>query len=342
MSKNLERLIESELSADDKFIESMGLRESLTKLKQQPALENSMPKNSLDNKEGKIVNVNGIPSHWTETMLLKFFDKYLTKIQHVKLLKNTLGHKTRNCLIHFDTDLNAEEFVNKFDEDWINTPTEQYHLKCSIFTLRKNQNKIRIINRKRQVMVYNLAWEAKEVDIVKIAQEFGTVEDFQMPFISRKKNKGYCLITFEKEKQANFFVESNQEMTLFGRELKFKQQHFIINTTYDKPSENYYDKVIANAESGEIFIRGALEKFGLEWIQGKEKVLYSGLGNLAAPNKVVGQSQWHVVKMNKNWKPLAMRLQNKILRQKMIRQTIWKKKKMDELMKRHKGMGLDK
>lgn len=57
-------------------------------------------------------------------------------------------------------------------------------------------------------MVYNLAFEAKEIDITKIAKQFGTVEDFQMPFISKKKNKGYCLVTFAKEKEANFFVES--------------------------------------------------------------------------------------------------------------------------------------
>jgi hypothetical protein len=210
MSKNIELMIQSELTEDENFIEAMGIRESLSKLQQQHslALEDSQYKNSIDNADARIVYVNGIPSHWNEAKLMKFFDKNLAQIQHVKLLKNTLGHQTKNCLIHFDTDINAEEFVNKFENDWINTPEEQYHLKCSIFTLRKNQNKIRIINRKRQVMVYNLAFEAKEVEITKIAQQFGTVEDFQMPFISKKKNKGYCLITFAKEKEANFFVES--------------------------------------------------------------------------------------------------------------------------------------
>jgi hypothetical protein len=128
-------------------------------------------------------------------------------------------------------------------------------------------------------------------------------------------------------------------MTLFGRELKFKQQHFVINTTYDKVTDNYYDKVISNAETGEIFIRGALEKFGQEWLGGKEKIQYSGLGNLAEPHKVIGQAQWNVVKMNTNWKPLARRLQNKIIRLKVVRTAIWKKKKMEEVMNRHKKIG---
>ena len=73
-------------------------------------------------------------------------------------------------------------------------------------------------------------------------------------------------------------------MTLFGRELKFKQRFFIINTNFDKPSENYYDKVITNAETSEIFIRGALEKFGSEYLEGKEKIQYSQLGEVVQPN----------------------------------------------------------
>lgn len=328
---DIENTIKMEIERDQEFIEKLNLTDSIKKLKQKN-IENAKEKNSIDNSSGDIVYVNGIPPHWNETKLLKYFDKYLTKIRNIKLITNSFGKQTKNALINFEKPNHAEEFVDKFDEDWINTEDEQYHLKCRIFQLRTNRNKLNIIDRTRQVMVYNLAWETKEVDMMNIAKEFGEIEDFQMPFISKNKNKGYCIITFKKENFANAFVESTEGMSLFGRGLKFKQKYFVINSNKDQHTDNYYDKVITNAETPEIFIRGALQKFGLEYFLNKENILYSKLANEINPAQLVGPNQYYYVKKNECFKEMNRWRKNKVVRAMQIKRDGYKRKQLNKLI----------
>ena len=330
-TSELENTLKIELERDQKFVENLSLIDSIKKLKQKN-VEAAKEKNSIDNKHADIVYVNGIPLHWNETKVLKYFDKYLTKIRSVKFIVNSYGKSSKNALLHFENPDHAEEFVNKFDEDWINTPDEQFHLKCRIFHLRTNKNKLNIIDRTRQVQQYNLAWEAKEVDIMNIANKFGTIEDFQMPMISKRKNKGYCIITFAKEKFADNFVASIEGLTLFGREIKFKQRFFNINSQKDLPSDNYYDKVITKAETSEIFIRGALEKFGLEHFQKKESVLYSTLASEINAHKLVGPNQYYYVKQNENYQEMAKWRKTKLIKALTIKRENYRQKQLKKIM----------
>lgn len=51
-----------------------------------------------------------------------------------------------------------------------------------------------------------------------------------MPMQSKLKNKGYCLLTFETEKEADYFISQVQGLYLFGRELKLKKRYFKFNS----------------------------------------------------------------------------------------------------------------
>lgn len=297
---------------DRKFIESLNIRESISQMDIM-SKPSHLSKNSLANSDHNIVYINGIPNHWSETQLLKYFDKYQEKISKIKFIKNALGKPTRNGLIFLKDEQTAEEFVSRYENDWINTKDEQWHLRCSIFGLKRESNKLNIINRTRQVMIYNLAYETTEVDIMNIVKEYGEIEQIQLPMNSKSKNKGYCLVTFPKEKNASDFVDSCSDMTLHGRNIKFKQKHFPINSQYPKPSDNSLTKVIKNAETKEIFIGGALEKFGMEYF-GTEEMNYSMMDRVVDPKLLAGPSQYYYIKKNKNFKEMRKGLKAKYIK----------------------------
>ena len=85
-----------------------------------------------------------------------------------------------------------------------------------------------------------------------------------MPMNSSNKNKGYCLITFDSEKEADYFISQIKGLDLFGRELKAKKRYFKIHS--QKPRvENKSDFIFDQAQMQEIQIRGSLKKYGQEF-----------------------------------------------------------------------------
>ena len=220
--------------------------------------KNSLVKQNylFDNKNFNIVEIKGVPLEWSKAHIQKYFDPYQKKITSIKIQKTQIGEKNLKIIIIFKNGKIAEEFVNRYDNDFINSEKIKEKIRVQIFKNRQKKEKLKILNENRQIELYNLPFEASNLDILKLVQN-SKIENLQMPKRSKLKNKGYCLITFEREIDADYFLEKIEGFSLFGRELKGRKKYirFVTQKMRDCSKSDF---IFQKAEMDEIKIKGAM------------------------------------------------------------------------------------
>lgn len=206
--------------------------------------------------EGRTVWLRGVPEGWTETHLLKYFDRFVDKIESIDQIRNSLDVRQDRALIRFKDPRAAEEFVQRYHNDYINSIDVKQRLNCSIYSLKRASARIDAKNAPTEVELYNLPFEATNLDILRLAGE-PTPAKLQMPQRTSQLNKGFCILSFEKPEHAKSFVEKVQGLTLMGRRLCARQK-FISFVTHKPSLKTKSDELFEQAESEEVRIHGSL------------------------------------------------------------------------------------
>lgn len=236
-------------------------------LKNTQKSKNSLTKQNylLENKNLNIVEIKGIPKEWSKGHIQKYFDPYQKKISSIKIQKTQIGEKNLKTIIIFKNGEIAESFVNQYDNDFINSEKVKEKIRVQIFKNRQKKEKLEILNENRQIELYNLPFEATNLDILKLVPNC-KIEKLQIPKRSKMKNKGYCLVTFEREIDADFFLREIEGFSLFGRELKGRKKYirFVSQKMRDCSKSDF---IFQKAEMEEIRIQGAIrmvcDKYGI-------------------------------------------------------------------------------
>ena len=226
----------------------------------KPYLIPTLDHNLFINPNNKIVKLDNCPENWSEYHLQKYFDLYMKAINRIVLGKNSVGNFTGKAYLFFNNSDEATKFIDKYHNDYINTPDVVTHLKASLYMPKKQKEKIKVLRDDRQIELYNLAFEASNMDILGLIRDQNTIEDFYLPMRSTNKNKGFAIITFTSKYSADDFMQEINGLTLFGRELKARAKFISFNTQVSD-FKTKSDKVIENAENRDIKIKGAIEKY---------------------------------------------------------------------------------
>lgn len=243
ISKHLRRFF-NEIS----HAKTIGLEKSTQKLKI-----------GFENSEKRIVKVTGIPINWEVAHIQKYFDPFITKIDKIIIGRSSVGTPNHKAYLTFKNSSEATKFIDSKHIDFINSSKDIEQIKVELLNPKRQETKIQVLNENRQVELYNLAFEVTNLDILKLVEPFGKIENIHLPMRSEQKNKGYCIINFENDGMANHFKEQVEGFKLFGRELKVKQKIFCFDT--QKPrTESFSDMIIKKAETDEIRIKGALSE----------------------------------------------------------------------------------
>jgi RNA recognition motif-containing protein len=214
--------------------------------------------NSIFDASGKnVVKLSGVPSEWDERHLQKYFDPYIKKLDRVVLGKDSMGNAKFNAFLVFSNPEDADRFVKKYHNDFINSSKDIEKIKAEIYQPRTNETKLKVLDSDRQVELYNLPFEATNLDVLGIAEQFAKVKEIQMPTRNSTLNKGYALLTFNDGRAAKKFCDGIEAMTLFGREIKARQK-FISFATQKPRIGSKSDMIFEKAETPEIRIKGSL------------------------------------------------------------------------------------
>ena len=214
----------------------------------------------------KIVLVRNCPEDWRESHLQKYFDRYLNTIDRVVLGKNNVGEHNNTAYLFFKNTTEASEFIDRYHNDFINTTELVERLNVSLYTPKTKENKLKIIRDKKQIELYNLPFEATNMDVLNLITDQDQIENFQMPMRSLNKNKGFALITFKDGYFAADFLKNIEGFTLFGRELKGRAKYISFDTQ-KKRKDKKSDFIIEQAETAEIAIKGAMDRYAQELFQ---------------------------------------------------------------------------
>lgn len=229
----------------------------LTKPQTTPLVDHSLFK-THDPKT--IVTVQNCPEDWREPHLQKYFDRYLQTIDKVVLGRNNLGEYNKSAYLFFKDSNQATAFIERYHNDYIHTESVVEQLNVSLYTPKTKEAKLRVVRSREQIELYNLPFEATNMDILSLVPDQSSVEDFQMPMRSLNKNKGYALITFRDKETAADFLESINGYTLFGRELKGRAKYISFDTQKQRVGKKS-DFILDQAETEEIRIQGAMDRY---------------------------------------------------------------------------------
>lgn len=210
-------LLGSSFSETKEFI----VKEFISSKNQKLSLK---PKNSILNEERTVVHLNGLPEDWNEYQMLKYFDSHLQKIKKIIPIRNIVGERTSKVMIEFQNKKAAQSFVDRYENDYINTENIKHHLKARIFDLKQKSTKFEDKKRENQIMIYNLPFELTNFELIEVCKDFGDIENFYMPTRSENQNKGFAIVTFEKsesrlvlmQKVKIFFYESWKGLQFLG------------------------------------------------------------------------------------------------------------------------------
>lgn len=169
-------------------------------------------KKSIENKNRNIIHLTGVPEEWSEFQTHRYFDPKLENIEKIVQIKDSIGRKTPKCLIYAKDKKFAEKFVKRYNNDFINTEEVQNHLRCHIFDLKTQKKRLKQMDAKGKLMIYNIAFEATNVEIGDICKSFGNVKGIYMPLRAEDRNNGYAIVEFDK-------VESAKEMMIQVKKL---------------------------------------------------------------------------------------------------------------------------
>ena len=232
----------------------------LAKQAHQPLVDHSLFK-TQDPKT--IAIVCGCPADWREPHMQKYFDRYLQSIDRIIMGRDNLGQYNNTAFVFFKDANLASNFVDRYHNDFINTENVVEQLSVALYKPKTKEEKLRVKRSYAQIELYNLPFEASNMDILGLIADQSTVEDFQLPMRSMNKNKGYALITFKDAELADDFLQSINGLTMFGRELKGRARYIKFDTQ-KKRTGLKSDFVLSEAETEEIKIRGAMDRYAEE------------------------------------------------------------------------------
>lgn len=219
-------------------------------------------KRSIDNKQHNLVQVEGIPKTWTEGDIQAYFDPQMKTILSAKHMLNKFGKPTGRSIIEMKDRISAAKFVDRYNNDFIETDSLTSPLRARTFDLQSRIKAFKAEKLDRTAMIYDLAFEATSKDISDLARDFGEIRSMYMPMRTADKNKGYCVIEFDSQQTVKDFVFKCSGMSLFGRELKFKtgSYSFAQKSSAGKDLEKGVKSslVVEKAERQEVKIRNTI------------------------------------------------------------------------------------
>ena len=225
---------------------------------------------SLANPNLTLVQVEGIPKDWSAAKIRTYFDPTAEKIVAVKPIVNKLGLGTGRVVIEFANSESATKFIRRYDNDFIELPDLNAHLRARLHTLSiRSESLASKIERDRTVMLYNLPFEATNKEVATVAGYYGELSRVDMPQNSRQRNRGYALVTFKDPQSASRMIEQFEGLTLHGREVKLKHGDFtfspddrpevLAQRTQNNPIHKLRSDLIwEQAETPEVKIKGYL------------------------------------------------------------------------------------
>lgn len=157
---------------------------------------------SIQNKERNIIQLTGVPKEWSIAQTHRYFDPGYNNISKVVPVKDSAGRNTNRCLIYAKDKNYAKSFVDRYNNDFINTEEVQNHLRCHVFDLKTQKRRLKQMDAKGKLMLYNIPFEATNVEIADACSYYGKIVDMYMPLKSDEKNNGYAIVEFEDKKSA--------------------------------------------------------------------------------------------------------------------------------------------
>lgn len=208
------------------------------------------------------VFLSGVPREWKAEHAIKYFSETFPSLESVIPIRSDISGSSPNMLLKFPSQQQAEAFIERYDNDFIHTVDVVNQLKAKLYALNTRGERIRVDNSKAQVEVYNLPFEATQLDILRICGE-AKVKDIQMPMKTSRKNKGFAIVTFHSGKVAREFEEGAKELTLYGRKLGVKRKFFQFDSQKER-LVNKSDFVLESVERSTAPVRGTVFQAMLE------------------------------------------------------------------------------
>ena len=222
----------------------------------------NMPMNSIDNVQQNMIQVKGIPNEWSDSKVMSYFDSNLTKILDIKPVLNKLGKRTGVTILVLKNRKIANEFIERYNNDYIELEDQNYHLNVRMYELSTKEQSYKVEKSHRTVMIYDIPYEATNVDIHNISKRHGMIKSMYMPMNSNNKNRGYCVIEYETSNEVQSLLDNEEGCSLFGRVLKFKTGEYLFtpkkNNQMNAKKVNRSDIIVKNAESSDIQIEDYL------------------------------------------------------------------------------------
>jgi len=169
------------------------------------------------NQESKVVLIKGLPKTWRESDIVGHFGGSQSAIGKVNLIKNKSGETTGKAVLTFGELDQAKTFIAKWNNNQINSNET---ISADYFVAQKREAVSQAQDELRQVYIYNLSWKCGNEDLNKLASDFGSVTNIELPTTSTNKNKGFAYITFQDSKDAQKFIQFVNEKDFLGRKVK--------------------------------------------------------------------------------------------------------------------------
>jgi RNA recognition motif-containing protein len=174
---------------------------------------------SIDNSRNNIAFMNYVPTAWTEKEIKEHFDTKDEKISKITIVKNRLGNPTGKALIEFKSETLCDEFIQKWNENFIETKEFTQKIVVKAFSLKKHSERTVVKNKHKTVYLKNIDFEATVDDIYKMASDFGEIINMDLP-LRKGKNMGYGFVNFRNSDDAESFQQFADEKLFMGRKLR--------------------------------------------------------------------------------------------------------------------------
>ena len=174
---------------------------------------------SIDNSRNNIAFVNYVPITWVEKDIKDHFDREEEKILKITIVKNRLGNPTGKALLEFKSETFCDEFIKKWNDNFIETKEFTQKIMVRAFNLKKHSDKTVAKNKHKTVYLRNIDFDATVDDIYKMASDFGEIINMDLP-VKRGKNMGFGFVNFRTSEDAENFQQFADERLFMGRKLR--------------------------------------------------------------------------------------------------------------------------
>lgn len=219
-------------------------------------------KRSIENPEQNLVQVEGIPKDWAEGDVLSYFDPKLKLIQSASHMLNKFGQPNGKVVLLMRDRESASKFIEKYNNDYIELKDMTSPIRARLFDLQTKSTAFKAEKLERTLMIYDLAFEATNKDLVDLCKDYGEIKSLYMPMRTATKNKGYCVVEFENQSSVHSMMFMCKGMSLFGRELKFKTGNYLFAKSVPKKTQETPNTksslILEKAEKTEVKIKNTL------------------------------------------------------------------------------------